>query len=135
MTNANGDEFIGRAQQAKGKTTTVQLHRGNLSGTVERVRIIGREELTGSERARDEFILLVLRGERSLDVPFICFLWFPSLKNLPNPKAITIDDMARYPSAARLNGSQREVIQAMLSDQNPLVIAHGEIECARNKRN
>lgn len=126
MTNADGDEFTGRAQCAVGKTTSIQLHGGNLSGTVERVRIIGREELTGSERARDEFILLALQGERSLDIPFICFLWFPSPGNLP--KAVAVDGMVNYPSTARLNDSQRGVIRAMLSDQNPLVIAHGEMD-------
>jgi regulator of nonsense transcripts 1 len=59
MTNADGEEFIGKARRAQGKATTIQLQRGKLSGTIQRVRIMGREELTGSERARDEFILLV----------------------------------------------------------------------------
>lgn len=128
MTNADGDEFIGCAQRKSGKATTIQLHKGNLSGTVERVRVIGREDLTVSERARDEFILLVLRGERSLDVPFICFLWFPSLRNLPTKFAV--DDTVYHPSTAQLNDSQRRVVRAMLSDQNPLVIVHSEIDSA-----
>lgn len=126
MTNSDGNEFIGRAQHAMGKTTTVQLHKGKLSGTVERVRIVGRDVLTVSERARDEFVLLVLRGERTLDAPFLCFLWFPSLGNLP--KTASINGIVNYPSAANLNDSQRGVVAAMLSDLTPLVIAHGKID-------
>ena len=124
MTNADGQEFIGRAQHAVGKATTIQLRHGNLSGTVERVRIMGREELTGSERARDEFVLLVLRGERTLeDSLFIRLLWFPSLTHLPKTSEVAISTDLK-PKA--LNDSQRGVIGAMLADQMSLVIAHGK---------
>ena len=131
MTNADGYEFVGRAASAIGKTTTIQLQTGKLSGTVERVRIVGREEPTGSERARDEFILLVLRGERTLDEPFIHFLWFPPPEDLPRP--IPARGIMKYPSIERLNESQREVVGAMLSDQMPLVIAHGTTHASTTK--
>lgn len=125
MTNGDGQEFIGRAQRAEGKATTIQLHQGqgNLTGTVSRIRIVGREELTGSERARDEFILLVLRGERILDDSlFIRFLWFPSLAQLP--KATGGLSSTHY-TTATLNKSQSGVVTAMLTDQIPLVVVHG----------
>jgi hypothetical protein len=127
MTNADGQEFVGRANRAEGKATTIQLQRGTLSGTIKRVRIMGREEFTASERARDEFILLVLRGERTLDDSlFIRLLWFPPLPNLPktsNESAIS----TRYISKG-LNDSQHGVIGAMLDVQIPLVIAHGQFD-------
>jgi hypothetical protein len=55
MTNGDGQEFIGRTQHAEGKVTTIKLQQGNLSGVVERVRIVGKEELTVSERGYEVF--------------------------------------------------------------------------------
>ena len=126
MTNADGQEFIGRAQRAQGKATTIQLQQRNLSGTIERVRIVGREELTGSERARNEFILLVLRGERTLDEShFVRLLWFPLIPtHLPKASKIVASP---HLMTKTLNQSQRSVVEAMITDQIPLVIAHGKL--------
>jgi len=126
MTTGDGREFIGRAQRAEGKKTTIQLQRGNLSGTVERIRIMGREELTGSERARDEFVLLVLRGERTLDESlFIRLLWFTCRTNLQRTNEVV---RSTHLLTKTLNESQRSVVGAMLAEQLPLVITHGKFD-------
>ena len=125
MTNQEGREFIGCAHHAHGKTTTIQLRQGKLHGTVERVRVVGKEEPTGSERARDEFILLVLRGERTLiDSLFIRLLWFPPVAHFS--KAIGVLTPAHLSTNA-LNESQRGVVGAMHADHLPLVITHGKL--------
>lgn len=126
MTNQEGREFVGRAGHARGKETTVKLHQGNLSGIVERVRVVGREELTNSERARDEFVLHVLQGRWSvIDSPFIRLLWFPSPVN---PRKTGVCLASTHLSSKRLNESQRSVIGAMVADDLPLVIAHGNLQ-------
>ncbi|KAF7980215.1 hypothetical protein HWV62_39321 [Athelia sp. TMB] len=126
LTNERGDEFVGRAKGALGKTTEIVLNNGrSISGAIESVRTIGREDLTTSERARDEYILLALRGERTTqESPFIEYLWFsPPKMEIQAPSLYTI---SMSPSiASSLNESQKGVIKAMLDDSVPLVIAHG----------
>jgi regulator of nonsense transcripts 1 len=122
MTNQEGQEFIGCASHARGKSTTVQLRQGSLSGVVERVRVIGREELTMSERARDEFVLLVLRGERSMSNSPFRILWFPSVRHLPKVTEVLT---STHLLTNALNESQRKVVGAMHADHLPLVITHG----------
>ena len=68
-----------RAVTSKGKTTGLALTAGKLPQKVNRVRVIGREEATNAERARDEFVLRVLQGAAPLHAsPFVQMLWFPA---------------------------------------------------------
>ena len=95
-------------------------------GIVERVRTIGREELTMSERARDEFVLLVLRGERSMsNSSFVRLLWFPSVTG--HPPKVTEVLTSTHLFANALNQSQRSVVAAMHADHLPMVITHGRL--------
>jgi len=126
MTNQEGREFVGRAEHSRGKDTTVKLHQSNLLGNVERVRVVGREELTTSERARDEFVLHVLQGRWSMiNSRFIRLLWFPSPVN---PRKTGVCLASTHLSSKHLNESQRTVIGAMIADDLPLVIAHGKLQ-------
>jgi hypothetical protein len=124
MTNADGHEFIGRPVKACGKTTSIRFRGGaKLSGTLESVRVVGREEPTNSERACDEFVLLVLRGERKLRASrFVRFLWFPTSAESNQPRT-------REPPPSRpiqgLNASQNDVVAAMTSSR-PLVVVQGK---------
>ncbi|KAI1783950.1 P-loop containing nucleoside triphosphate hydrolase protein [Ganoderma leucocontextum] len=131
----NGDRITGRAVHAEGKRTGVVVPGGNFRGEIERIRTVGREEPTHAERARDEFILLVLRGE----VPspslarssFVRALWFPlsaSAYGRGTRGSEGSDDGDEYgwsASFAVLNASQKDVVRAMCSDDEPLVVVHG----------
>lgn len=112
---------------ALGKSTTVVLNNGrNISGAIESVRTVGQEELTSSERARDEFILLVLRGERDArESPFFHYLWLspPEME----ARSSGFYTLSLAPSISQLlNDSQKGVIRAMLDDDVPIVIVHGK---------
>jgi regulator of nonsense transcripts 1 len=63
MTNESGQELIGHADGAKGRTTDIKFKGTALTGKLAAVRAVRKEELTNTEKARDEFILLALRGE------------------------------------------------------------------------
>ena len=124
---------MGRAKVALGKTTEIVLNNGrSISGAIESVRTIGREELTTSERARDEYILQALRGERTTqESPFIHYLWFsPPKMATQAPSFYTISLSSSI--ASSLNESQKGVIKAMLDDSVPLVIAHGDSAAHRD---
>ncbi|KAJ7888888.1 hypothetical protein B0H14DRAFT_2562042 [Mycena olivaceomarginata] len=78
MTNDSGQELIGHADGAKGRTNDIKFKGTALTGKLAAVRVVGKEELTNAEKARDEFILLALHGElqseqreEALHVPFM----------------------------------------------------------------
>lgn len=108
-----------------GKTTTIKFAHQSFSGIVQNVRVIGRQELTYSEKARDEFLLHVLQGKKTLrNSTFIRKLWFPPhrkhrsgnrTENFAPPKL----------NLPNLNPSQVEAVSAMISKE-PLIIVHGE---------
>lgn len=128
MTNTAGQEYIGHARGAQGRTTTIGFLGARLTGELQSVRVVGRQDLTNTEKARDEFILLVLRGQRSLqESQFIKLLWFPPSGSRRRRKPITVDDtkLILIPLQS-LNESQSRVATAMISDR-PIVIAHGKI--------
>ena len=117
---------------AKGKQTSLKLLTGKLNtSAVKRVRVIGREEATLSERCCDEHILLLLQGKRTLLTSrFIGMLWFPGepisdaadARSAAPCRAEAEGDMSAF---ERLNESQRKVSIAMIGDEEPLVIVHG----------
>ncbi|KAM5545183.1 hypothetical protein V8D89_001294 [Ganoderma adspersum] len=121
-----------QAVGAKGKLTSLKLLTGKLNAkTVKRVRVIGREEATVSERCCDEHVLLLLQGKRSLlTSPFVRTLWFPG-----DPVPDTADTESTASSGTKVEGDmsafgmlnvpQRKVSLAMIGDDQPLVIAHG----------
>lgn len=127
FSNSDGTTSYGQAIKAEGKATTVQLVRGRISGTVESVRVIGREEPTNAERARDEFLLRLLRGEISLaDSELIQLLWFPTpvvLSRLGAKQRLSSSVFSHL----GLNPSQEQVANAMILGAGPLVIAHGSL--------
>ncbi len=131
LETAHGQSVIGHAVRSEGKETGIKVVGGNFRGAVERIRVIGREESTNAELARDGFILLVLRGEIAslTESPFICTLWFPPNTPPQRPSRVRIgirDTAIQVPGAyMKLNASQREVVDAMWCDDEPLVVAHG----------
>ena len=84
LETTHGHTITGHAVHAEGKRTGVVVPGGNgcIRGgeiLIERIRTVGREEPTLAERARDEFILRLLRGELPslVQSPFVRALWFP----------------------------------------------------------
>lgn len=121
MTNESGVEFIGEARGSTGKTTNIRFKGKALSGTLQSVRVVGRTELTNPEKARDEFILLILQGKATLrHSTFIRKLWFPSRRDRIGNKGIP--SILEFPG---LNTSQSKAAYAMIST-SPLVIVHGK---------
>lgn len=121
-------KLIGQATSATGRQTSIQLTEGRYRSDITRVTVHGREELTVSESARDEFVLRILQGTIDLtDSLFIDRLWFPQ------GVATRADRLTHSPPPStaafvRLNQSQKEVAAAMLSPLQPIVIAHGEFQ-------
>ncbi|KAG5643663.1 hypothetical protein DXG03_000543, partial [Asterophora parasitica] len=118
MTNESGQDFFGQPCSSIGRRTNIRFTGQALAGTLQKVRVIGRPELTHPEKARDELLLLVLQGKTSLRAPFIRRLWFPARNDL-----ILLDTgvSIAFPT---LNASQEQVASRMISAE-PLVIAHG----------
>ncbi|KAM5545226.1 hypothetical protein V8D89_001337 [Ganoderma adspersum] len=135
-----GHTITGHAVHAEGKRTGVVVSGGNgFRGEIERIRTVGREEPTLAERARDEFILLLLRGELPslVQSPFVRALWFPEAAAAAAGRGRALagreggddgDEDGGYgwtASYADLNAAQKEVVRAMWADGEPLVVVHG----------
>ncbi|PIL29510.1 hypothetical protein GSI_08318 [Ganoderma sinense ZZ0214-1] len=142
LETTHGRTITGHAVHAEGKRTGVAVHGGNFRGDIQSIRTVGREEPTLAERARDEFILRLLRGEvRSLvQSAFVRALWFPegppgkgrrtgSYQNQreggDDGDEDADDEYGWSMSFAMLNAAQKEVVRAMWSDDEPLVVVHG----------
>ena len=129
MTDFNGREYVGRAKGVKGRTTNIQCKDGKMTTSLQSVKVIGRQELTNSEKARDELILLMLQGRKTLrNSPFIRSIWFHRWKKLNNKDGSADVSQAEARAMTQrmgLNPSQQEVGLAMVSGP-PIVIAHGE---------
>jgi hypothetical protein len=90
--------------------------------------VIGREERTNSENAQYHFLLLSLTAASASGTPlFVNRIWFPkNTHGSKHDKTILSSEHASQ-ILERLNGSQREIVGAMISPapQDSLVIAHG----------
>ena len=119
-------QVSGRAVRASGKETGVVLTGGSVRGEVQRIRVIGREEQTNPERARDAFVLSALQGSiQSIahSSPFIRALWFSS--SIFMPRAVSSVVEGSSPAFMSLNTSQKNVVRAMLSEDESIVVVHG----------
>lgn len=127
MDKADGGTIYGRADKAVGRKTRIHVSTGNDSlDDVERVRVVGRPDLTLAENACREFLLLLLLGKTTLQAtPLIRLIWFPSATSLRSKK-YGAQGPAAPPSGLTLNDSQKVVVTDMVHTTNPIVIAHGE---------
>ncbi len=129
ITDESGKKYVGNATHVKGKKTTIKFENKKYpsKGGVQRIDVVGRQEATNSERARDEFIFLVMTGQKSLRrSPFIRSLWFPEWKNTHIQQTIVdVKDADNIVTSLKLNKSQRAAVHAMVGD-SPIVIVHGE---------
>jgi hypothetical protein len=97
-------------------------------GRLTAVRVIGQQELTTWKKARDEFILLALRGEVDFkDARFLRLLWLledADSEKLAAPASSGADH--EFPIFG-LDESQMRVLWRMTSE-DPVVIVQGELE-------
>ncbi|KAJ6468776.1 hypothetical protein C8R45DRAFT_434589 [Mycena sanguinolenta] len=125
MTNAAGQEFIGRADGAKGRMTDIKFNGTALTGELAAVRVVGKEELTNAEKARDEFILLALRTELQVtDARFLRLLWFSESEQREDAPHVTSTLQTLTTRVPGLNASQRRTLEKMISTM-PVVIVQG----------
>ena len=125
MHDTDGKTIVGQAVHTQGKSTHVVLKEGAFRGGIERICVVGREEFTLAEKAHDEFLLHLLRGEKFLqDAPFIQRVWFTTSKNSSSP--VRTKSNRQSPQFPSLNPSQGRVADAMISGSDPIVMAHGK---------
>ncbi|KAJ7576716.1 P-loop containing nucleoside triphosphate hydrolase protein [Mycena floridula] len=124
MTDSKGKMAFGNTQNTEGRKTNIKMLNGGLSGEISSVHVEGIDEPTNSERARDELILLALRGEKVLqDSQPVRLIWFPTPEDMDQPrKSHHLGN--RYAGSSNLNDSQKEVVAAMMSE-SILTIVHG----------
>ncbi|KAL1940377.1 hypothetical protein VTO73DRAFT_8949 [Trametes versicolor] len=104
----NGGEVNTQTYSARGKKTTLTFN-GKLSTDIRSVRVVGREDATSAENARDMFIVRLLQSAATLDrSPFVCLLWFPR-----NSISRSVQTPQYY--FETLNPSQIRVANAMVS--------------------
>ena len=130
LETTSGQRICGEAVRAQGHETGVKIAGGNWRGTIERIRVVGHEEQTNPERARDEFILRALQGHfpSIADSAFVQMLWFPlpTSKKCARERGLGGIEMQWRTDAFRgLNASQKQVVRAIWADDEPLVVAHG----------
>ncbi|KZT04829.1 P-loop containing nucleoside triphosphate hydrolase protein [Laetiporus sulphureus 93-53] len=125
IRDKSGRTIYGQATKASGKTTHIAISRGTYRGGVESIHVVGREEPTNAERARDEFILCLLRGQAYLDSRFIDAFWFPNSRKVYRMGLEELVSNSKRFERRNLNPSQTKVADAMISEQEAVVITHG----------
>ena len=80
--------------------------------SIKSIRVIGKEEATLADRARNEFILEVLRAEVTLPkIDLIRMIWLPRDSEKPDPpKSVEVGSQSPF---GKLNESQSNVVNAM----------------------
>ncbi|KAI0644790.1 P-loop containing nucleoside triphosphate hydrolase protein, partial [Trametes meyenii] len=119
----NGGEMTARPFAASGRRTQLQVLKGNVRPSeISTITVVGREEATCPEVARDQFFTQLLQGHAVLtEAPFVRLLWFPESKAQKRRS----HKAAKAAEFLELNHSQRVVSSAMIAHNESLVIAHG----------
>lgn len=133
MHDEHDNEYVGRANGTSGKRTNVKPYGGFGGGKITKIKVIGKEERTLSERARDTYLLLILQGQRDLsdpNFPLIKHIWFPDLTTqaLVKKQKQGSSRLGVFPGEL-LNGSQAAVVDAMVNSESSFVVVHGK-RCA-----
>ena len=130
----DGGKVKARTTGAQGKKTTLKLiGKGKLPDKVKKVCVVGREDPTNAELARDGFVRCVLQGEGAMnESQFVKMLWFSpagkgkgGYRKKKTKMAVEDDVQITTPLFKKLNPSQQAVVRAMIGKAQPLVIAHG----------
>ncbi|KAJ3927266.1 MAG: P-loop containing nucleoside triphosphate hydrolase protein [Lentinula lateritia] len=132
VVSRTGKVYQGEAVRAKGKTTEIAFRQAiSEASNISSVRIVGLEEPTPAEKARETLLLRVLKDEdKLLDADFVRYLWFRTREDeqillyLSPDFASSTHSNALKPYVRHLNDSQARVVTAMTSN-DPIVIVHG----------
>jgi regulator of nonsense transcripts 1 len=126
----NGDVVDATIKGAIGRRSSARTDQ-RLKGDVARIRVIGCEELTNSERAQYHFLRSSLMEARHAP-SFVTTIWFPGkaqgIERRDEGTHLLRDHGSQSDSILeKLNNSQRNIVGAMLSPapQDSLVIVHG----------
>ncbi len=133
METTDGHFVVGKAVSVHGKKTGVQVVEGSFrGGGIKHIHVVGRKELTNSEVARNNLIMQLLQGISSLTQysQFIEMLWFSSN---PPPRSYISTTPCAYNFFSKLNPSQQEVVCAMWSSYEPLVVVQGTMHCVMSR--
>ncbi|TDL27109.1 hypothetical protein BD410DRAFT_879572 [Rickenella mellea] len=122
LTDADGMQHVGRARGVNGRTTHVTTRSRVSTDEVKNIYVIGKEESTCAELARDEFLLLVMQGLRRLfSSPFVRYLWSPAECS----RRFSGENVTHAHIIDNLNQSQSNVVDAMTATDDPVVVVHG----------
>ncbi|KLO11671.1 hypothetical protein SCHPADRAFT_830720 [Schizopora paradoxa] len=127
MHDEHDNEFVGRANGTSGKRTSVKPFGSYGGGKITKIKVIGKEERTLSERARDSYFLMILQGLRDLNdpnFPLIKHLWFPDHSTQALVQKETFSRRGASTNE-RLNDSQAAVVDAMVNSESPFIVVHG----------
>ncbi|PIL32978.1 hypothetical protein GSI_05096 [Ganoderma sinense ZZ0214-1] len=135
IVHINGGKVKALAIGVEGKQTTLKLlGKSELPDNVKKVCVVGREDPTNAELARDKFVLRVMQGVEAMDEsPFVKMLWFPPPSQgkgkgghrKKKAKAVEEDVQITSPLFQKLNRSQQAVVKAMIGKAELFVIGHG----------
>ncbi|CAL1711902.1 unnamed protein product [Somion occarium] len=107
MNSSHGGDIVGRAIYAHGRSTNIQVLQGRFRRDVGSVRVVGRDDATFPEVAREQFLLQLLQGKGPPILP------------------VRTDTVEVHPAFSMLNMCQCSVAAAMISPSESLVITHG----------
>lgn len=130
LSYEDGNTVEGRATSVHGKQTDVTITRGSITrGQVTRIRVVGREDATPADNARNQFILNILQGTISIDGnDFIRRIYFPTNEDKAIFQYYRQPPQHAYSSLvdATLNSAQSCVAQALLSpDSHEIMLVQG----------
>ncbi|KAG5646974.1 hypothetical protein DXG03_001697 [Asterophora parasitica] len=117
-----------KVTKVDGRAAILSLH-GPLQGTLHSITTIGREPLTGAEKARWAITLQALqRTSTILENPFVQRVWLPSKKIswLDTPSSFIAIPLS-FPPPRTLNTSQTNAVNTILSnmDADRITLIHG----------
>jgi len=117
ITDESGRTYPAHPLRTKGKTTVITAHGAKISNPTA-ITVLGHQDPTNSERARELFLLQILQGVKSLkSFPLLQLLWLNS-ESHPNIET-------QFPfDEGNLNQSQKKVVSAMLGESD-ITIVHG----------
>ncbi|KAG8883769.1 Small subunit (SSU) processome component [Tulasnella sp. 331] len=137
--------FEGRVSKASGKDVTVMTS-DTIDGAfdeetgevkVDAIEVIGRDDLTGADKARVSLVLRILERTKTnplLDVKLIRKIWCPNEEDTEDMKAVSSklkqvqdEELADSIGGVALNSSQAKVAGAMLSSdpRDDFALVHG----------
>lgn len=128
LTDTNGIAHAGTSVGAQGRRTTVRTSK-SVRGQIESIRVLGREEPSLADYARDVYLISLLQGKTRLrdpQYPFIEHLWFRSETPTAEPSLHKAQKLPYSINGRQLNQSQADVVEGMVAPRPPIVVAQGE---------